>query len=314
MTHRTIDIHQHLWPPALLDALRVRREPPWLDWWTLHLAGEPPFAVTPDDHDPERRRATEPGRVVLGLSSPLGIEDLPADQAGPLLDAWHAGAAGLRPEFDAWAAVNRHDPDPATLKDRLHAGFIGLQIPATWWASPADVERLGEVLEVVQDANRPVFVHPGPVPTPTASAATSLPASPLTSKLTSPPRPAWWAAVVDYPAQLQAAWWAWHAAGRTDFPRLRICFAAGAGLAPAQHERFRVRAGHPFTVDPHTFVETSSYQRQGVDALTRALGVDPIVVGSDRPYGAPYATDLGDAARVAFTVTNPHRLLTGESS
>lgn len=296
MTHPPIDIHQHLWPPALLDALRRRREPPFLDGWTLHLAGEPPFAVPPDDHDPRRRRAAETGRVVLGLSSPLGIEDLPPEQAAPLLDAWHDGVAGLRPDFDAWAAVGRHDPDPAALQDRLHGGFLGLQIPATWWATPAGVDRLGEVLEVVQDAGRPVFVHPGPV-----SAAPG-------------PRSAWWAAVVDYPAQLQAAWWSWLVAGRSGFPRLRVCFAAGAGLAPAQHERFRARAGRPVTVDPLTFVETSSYQRQGVDALTRALGVDPIVVGSDRPYGVPFATDLGDAARIAFTVTNPHRLLTGESS
>lgn len=296
MTHPPIDIHQHLWPPALLDALRRRREPPFLDGWTLHLAGEPPFAVPPDDHDPRRRRAAETGRVVLGLSSPLGIEDLPSDEARPLLDAWHEGVAELRPDFDAWAAVNRYDPDLATLKDRLHDGFVGLQIPATWWQAPAGVDRLGEVLQVAQDANRPVFVHPGPVPSPSG------------------PRPAWWAAVVDYPAQLQAAWWSWLVAGRSGFPHLRVCFAAGAGLAPAQHERFRARAGHPVHVDPLTFVETSSYQRQGVDALTRALGVDPIVVGSDRPYGTPYDTDLGEAARIAFTVTNPHRLLTGEPS
>jgi hypothetical protein len=294
MTLPTIDIHQHLWPPVLIDALRGRREPPRLDGWTLHLAGEPPFPVHPPDHDPPRRRATEAGRIVLGLSSPLGIEDLPPDQARPLLDAWHDGAADLRPGFDAWAAISRHDPDPAALKDRLHDGFVGLQIPATWWQAPADVDRLGEVLEVVQHANRPVFVHPGPV--------SRAPAG----------RPAWWAAVVDYPAQLQAAWWSWQVAGRAAFPGLRVCFAAGAGLAPAQHERFRVRAGRPFTVDRNTFVETSSYGRQGVDALTRALGVDPIVVGSDRPYGSPFDTDLGHALRVAFTQTNPHRLLTGE--
>lgn len=296
MTRTPIDIHQHLWPTALLDALRRRREPPWLDGWTLHLAGEPPFPVHPPDHDPQHRRAAEDARIVLGLSSPLGIEDLPSEQGRPLLDAWHDGVTELRPDFDAWAAINRHDPDPAELKDRLHEGFAGLQIPATWWRTPDDVERLGEVLEVVQHANRPVLVHPGPVP-------------PAAGR-----RPGWWAAVVDYPAQLQAAWWSWHIAGRAGFPHLRVCFAAGAGLAPAQHERFLARAGRPLTVDPHTFVETSSYRRQGVDALTRALGVDPIVVGSDRPYGTPYDTDLGDAAQLAFTVTNPHRLLTGESS
>ncbi len=294
MTHPTIDIHQHLWPPPLIDELRRRREPPRLDGWTLHLPGEPPYQVNPADHDPDRRRTLDRGRIVLGLSSPLGVEDLPPDEAVPLLDAWHKGAAHLHPAFDAWASVTRHDPDLGGLRERLDEGFVGLQLPATWLAVPADVDRLGPVLDVVDGANKPVFVHPGPIP-PTAD-----------------PRPDWWPAVVDYPAQLQAAWWSWPVAGRALFPNLRVCFAAGAGLAPAQHERYQARAGRPFTVDPHTFVETSSYQRQGVDALTRALGVDPIVVGSDRPYGEPHRTDLGEAARVAFTQINPHRLLTGE--
>ena len=297
MTHtRTIDIHQHLWPVDLIDALRRRSAPPRLDGWTLHLPGEPPYEVDPADHDPDRRRAAEAGRVVLGLSSPLGIEDLPPDEARPLLDAWHAGAAELRPEFDAWATVTGREPDLDGLRDRLAEGFVGLQIPATAVAGPTDVERLGDVFELVRRADRPVFVHPGPVP-PTGA-----------------DRPSWWAAVVDYPTQLHAAWWSWHAAGREQFPGLRLCFAAGAGLAPAHHERFRARAGRSVTVDPHTFVETSSYSRQGVDALTRAVGVDPIVVGSDRPYGVPHVTDLGEAARIAFTQTNPHRLLTGERS
>jgi hypothetical protein len=295
MAHtRTIDIHQHLWPVELIEALRRRSAPPRLDGWTLHLAGEPPYGVHPADHDPDGRRAGETGRIVVGLSSPLGIEDLPPDDALTLVDAWHKGVANLRSGFDAWAAVNRREPDLPVLRARLDDGFVGLQIPATWLASPRDVDRLGDLLESVQDAGKPVFVHPGPVP-PTAAG-----------------RPDWWAAVVDYPTQLQAAWWSWHAAGRAQFPALRLCFAAGAGLAPAHHERFRARAGRSFTVHPHTFVETSSYSRQGVDALTRAMGVDPIVVGSDRPYGVPHDTDLGEAARIAFTRTNPHRLLTGE--
>jgi len=297
MTHTrtpTIDIHQHLWPAELLDALRRRAAPPRLDGWTLQLAGEPPHRVEPADHDPSGRRALDDGGVVLGLSSPLGIEDLPPDQARPLLDAWHDGVAALRPQFEAWAAVGRHDPDLAGLAGRLDDGFVGLQIPATWLGAPADVDRLGELLQIVQDSDRPLFVHPGPVPTAGRD------------------RPAWWAAVVDYPTQLHAAWWSWHAAGRSRFPHLRVCFAAGAGLGPVHHERFRARGGQSLPVDPNTFVDTSSYSRQGVDALTRALGVDPIVVGSDRPYGAPYHTDLGDAARLAFRHTNPHRLLTGE--
>ena len=133
----------------------------------------------------------------------------------------------------------------------------------------------------------------------------------LPRRITAGGRPSWWPAVVDYPAQLQAAWWAWYAAGRSLFPNLRICFAAGAGLAPVHHERFTTRSGQRFVLDPATFVETSSYSRQGVDGLVRVLGVDGIVIGSDRPYGLPYETDMGDAAHNAFRSTNPLRLLEG---
>jgi hypothetical protein len=293
-----IDIHQHLWPPELIEALRARDAAPRLVGWTLLLDGEPPYQVDPDDHRPDLRRAPDVNRIVLGLSSPLGIEDLDPDQAGPLLAAWHDGVAALHTDFAGWAAVTRQDPDLDDLADRLTGGFAGLQLPATWLSSPGAVDRLGDVLAVVAAADRPVFIHPGPVPASDPADA----------------RPSWWPAVVDDPAQLLAAWWAWHAVGRTMFPHLRICFAAGAGLAPVHHERFLARGGRPLVVDAGTFVDTSSYSRQGVDSLIRVLGVDPIVIGSDRPYGRPYDTDLGEAAATAFLYTNPLRLLEGTRS
>jgi len=294
-----IDIHQHLWPPALIDALRSRGTAPRLDGWTLLLDGEPAYHVEPSDHDPERRHGLEHTRIVLGLSSPLGIEDLPPAEGAPLLAAWHDGVARLRPDFEAWAAVSRIDPALDDLATRLADGFAGLQIPATWLASPAALDRLADTLAVAAAADRPVFVHPGPV-------------APTDATLShDDSRPAWWAAVVDYPSQLSAAWWSWHAAGRALFPTLRICFAAGAGLAPVHHERYLARGGRPLVVDQRTFIDTSSYSRQGVDSLIRVLGVDPIVIGSDRPYGAPFQTDQGDAAVMAFRYTNPLRLLEG---
>jgi len=299
-----IDIHQHLWPPELIDALRVRQQAPRLVGWTLHLDGEPPYEINPQDHRPQTRRELDEGRIVLSLSSPLGIENLPPAEAAPLLTAWHDGAAELRPEFDAWASIAHLDPDLDTLTDQLAGGFVGLQIPATWIRTPASVDDLAAVLEVLDAADKPVFIHPGPVPATADS----------TGATTTEHLPAWWAAVVDYPSQMIAAWWSWQAAGRAQFPDLRICFAAGAGLAPVHHERFLARGGHPLVVDNRTFVDTSSYSRQGVDSLIRVLGVDPIVVGSDRPYGVPFQTDQGDAAIKAFRHTNPLRLLEGTRS
>ena len=67
-------------------------------------------------------------------------------------------------------------------------------------------------------------------------------------------------------------------------------------------------------VDRNVFVDTSSYRRQGIDALSRALGIDVIVLGSDRPYAEPPDTDpafAGDAAAHAICVANPRRLLEG---
>ena len=292
-----VDVHQHLWPPALIAALRARTAAPRLDGWTLLLDGEPPYPVDPVDHDPARRRALDPGRIVLGLSSPLGIEDLPTEQAGPLLDSWHDGVAALAPDFLAWAAVGHDAPDLDDLRRRLDQGFVGLQLAATELATPEGVERWAPVLRVCQDADRPVLVHPGPVRRDPARPGAEL--------------PAWWPAVVDYPAQMSAAWWACQAVGRELLPTLRICFAAGAGLAPLQSERFLARGGGRLVVDPSTFVDTSSYGRQALDGLTRVLGIDPLVLGSDRPYSGPTDPDLGEAATHAVRVDNPRRFLEG---
>ena len=299
-----IDIHQHLWPDELIEALRARREAPRLDGWTLVLAGEPPYEVRPADHDPVERRAQDSGRVVLGLSSPLGIEDLPVAEGAPLLDAWHQGVARLAGQFDAWASVSHAEPDLNALRARLAAGFVGLQISAVQLATPRTLERTAAILRVCEAAGQPVFVHPGP-----AAGRAGDGAGAKTELL-----PSWWAAVVDYPSQLQAAWWSWQSVGRQLLPDLRICFAAGAGLGPVHHERFLARGGRPLVSDQGVFVDTSSYSRQGLDSLIRVLGIDPIVIGSDRPYGEAAEPDLGDAAALALRHTNPLRLLEGTRS
>jgi hypothetical protein len=93
----TVDVHQHIWPAELIAQLRRRTAGPRLDGWTLRLPGEPDFEVNPADHDPAARAAlaaTEGTDLALiSLSSPLGVEHLPAAEAKPLLDAYHLGAA-----------------------------------------------------------------------------------------------------------------------------------------------------------------------------------------------------------------------------
>ena len=76
------------------------------------------------------------------------------------------------------------------------------------------------------------------------------------------------------------------------------------------HERYVARGGTSEAVDPLVHVDTSSYGPQGLDALVRVLGIDALVLGSDRPYAAPVAPEgMGDAAARAVRVTNPRRAL-----
>ena len=289
-----IDVHQHLWPAEFLDRLRARSEPPYLDGWTLHTTTEAPYAVDPAAHEVGQRVAVETDTgttlAAVSLSSPLGIEHL-GDQE--LLDAWHAGALEFPEPFKAWASVSLVEPDTLGLESLLRKGLLGLQLPAQALGTPAGWEAHGELLAAVEQLDKPILVHPG--------AARPVDGSPC-----------WWAPVVDYAGQLQAAWWAWHAfGGRRSYPKLRLCFVAAAGLAPVHHERLTARGGTLGTIDPNLYVDTSSYGPQGIDAVARVLGIDQVVHGTDRPYAG--ITDLrqGDAATAVIRHDNPHRLLFG---
>jgi len=289
-----VDVHQHLWPAKLIDALRSRRTPPLLDGWTLHLDGEPDFVVDPLHHDVDRRVATARSDgtdvVLVSLSSPLGIETLPPDEAAPLLDAYHDGVYALPPQFRAWAAAGVVEIDPGALEQQLERGCVGLQLPATALADAASYERCAPLLDVLERRGQPLFVHPGP-------------------STRQPDAPAWWPALVDYAQQMHAAWFAFRVFGRPAHPRLRVCFAMLAGLAPLHGERFAARAAERSAVDPDVFLETSSYGARAVDATVRELGIDVLVHGSDRPYAAPTDPRLGAAAAHALRTHNPRRLL-----
>jgi hypothetical protein len=297
------DVHQHLWPEPLVDRLRARSRVPYLRGWTLFTRDEAPYEVDPAHHDVRTRvevdHADGIGRACVSLSAPLGIESLERPEADALLAAWHDGARALPAHFAAWASAPTTDPDLDGLADLLREGFVGVQLPATEVLTPDAWERAGDLLRVAERADKPVFVHPGP------DAACALAGA----------VPAWWAPVVGYATQMQAAWWGWQAVGgRELFPSLRVLFGAGAGLAPVHHERHVARGGDSPTIDPGLYVDTSSYGPQALDALVRVLGIDVLALGSDRPYARPLDRLLGDAATHAIRVVNPVRLLDGHDT
>jgi hypothetical protein len=167
---------------------------------------------------------------------------------------------------------------------------VGLTLPANALCTEQGYVRLAPLLEVLEDAGRPLFIHPGPATAPRAA-------------------PNWWPTIVSYVEQMYEAWYAFRAFGRPRHPTLRVCFAMLAGLAPLHGERLLARAGLRTVVDENAFLEVSSYGTRAIDATVRVLGIDVLVGGSDQPYASPAFSDLGAAAVAAIRGANPLRLL-----
>jgi 6-methylsalicylate decarboxylase len=298
------DVHQHLWPEPLLGLLAARRSAPRLcregaappsgrTGWRLELAGEPATAFDPSEHDPAARLAlvTRDGleRVVVAPSAPLGIESLPADEAQPLLDAFHAGVREIGGPFVPWGSLALAAADPAAVDALLGLGAVGLCLPAAALTGPDRLERVGPVLERLAAWEAPLFVHPGPAP----AEASHL--------------PAWWPPMTAYVSEMQTAWLAWAEWGRPAHPDLKVVWAMLAGAAPLQAERLAARGGPADAVyDDRAWFDVSSYGPQAVDAMLRVVGVDRLVLGSDRPIADPPAlAAFGPAVLNAVSRVNP---------
>ena len=301
-----VDVHQHLWPEALIAALARRTAPPRLlregTGWTLRIAGEPPHPFDPADHDPVARaaRVREDGldRALVAISSPLGIEALPPEEAVPLLDAHHTGILELGAPFGLWGALALDDPDPAAIDALLDAGAVGVSLPAAAVATREGLEHAGRLLARLADRDAALLIHPGPAPWRRPAPV-------------DPGAPDWWPALTRYVTEMHEAWVAFLAYGRPAHPTLRVVFAMLAGAAPLHGERLAARGGPPGAVhDPLAFYDVSSYGIRAVDAMVRAVGIDQLLWGSDRPVAEPPGlAALGPAALAALQAANPARAL-----
>src|SRR4051812_7893946 len=303
-----VDIHQHLWPERLIDELSRRDRPPFIRKagarWKLRLDGEPEHLFDLSQHDASLRARLLGGegvdRALISLSIPLGIEGLPADEAEPLLESYHAGVLELGEPFAAWASTRLRSPDPARVDQAVDRGLVGLALPAGALASRAGLLRCRPLLARLESRGAPLFVHPGPDPLEIHIGDAEPSAD-----------PGWWPGMTAYVAQMNAAWHAFAAWGRLSHPRLRVVFAMLAGGAPLHQERFLARGGPSAAIsDRRLFYDTSSYRERALDAMVRVVGIDQLVYGSDRPVVDPAPpTLLGEAAAEAMLRTNPASLL-----
>jgi predicted TIM-barrel fold metal-dependent hydrolase len=275
------DVHQHLYPPALIEAMRARRETPRIDRDRLELReGSFPFDVRLHDLDARLAVLEESGIDVAVISLPPTLE---TEEHPELEAAYNEGIAGVVAAADGRL---RAFASGACLE-----GFAGACV------SGEDVVRgLGELPAELAAAGQVLFVHPGP--------PAALPAN----------APPWWAAVVDYPAQMQAAYLAWLAGDAARHPELPAVFAILGGGGPFQFERLQLRGpGPPADARANTYLDTSSYGPRSLELCLAACGAGQLVFGSDFPVLGVDATlravaELGDDVLAAVTSDNPARL------
>ena len=310
-----IDVHQHLWPPELIEALRARGKAPRLvgdgDRPLLEMVHEQDGPVDLVRHRPETRLATLDAagidRAVVSLSAPLGIESLPDDESAELIVAYHDGMLRLVGEssgrLSAWAAASLTAPDcgAAVVAAALDSGFVGAMVPSEAIAGPVAMERAAPLLDLLEARGAALFVHPGPAPgTPPYARDGGM--------------PMWWPNLGVYPALSIRAYFAWRALGAERWPRLRVCFAIMGGAGPFLEERWRTFSGEARSIDRNVFLDTASFGRLALECAMATFGVEQIVFGTDIPVisGDPPERALaaiGKAAEKAVVHTNPVTLL-----
>lgn len=281
-----VDLHQHVYTRPLLDKLERRRGLPFVrhveNVTTIYGAGEPPYAI---DRAAESHRARAEmlqrdrlHRAVVAISSPLGIEALPREEALELIEAHLEGVDALPGDFAAWGPVALDDLDADDVDAVLNWGCVGVSVPAGALAGRVRLELARPLLERVAAREAPLFIHPGPAPSEQRTKPSLL-------------DPRWWAALTSYVAQMQAAWLTFASAGRRQHPNLVVVFAMLAGCAPLNAERVAARNGPALELrDPLTFYETSSYGPAAIETMARLVGERQLVYGSDRPVVEPSFT------------------------
>jgi 6-methylsalicylate decarboxylase len=310
-----VDLHQHLWPDGFISALAARDRPPRVhgngDGMRLELGFEPGGPMSAAAHDPDRRiailDAVEIDAVVVSISTPIGVEALPEDEAGPLLDAYHEGiaeiAAGSGGRIRAFTAacLAASDAGAAGVARRLDECFVGLSLPSEALATPAGLDRCAPALQVLERAGRPLFVHPGPAPWTRPD--------PADTRL-----PPWWTPLAQYPAWSLRAFATWRALGAAVYPALRVVFAIMAGGAPFLEGRWRTFNGQARAIDRNLFLDSASCQRLDLELALAAYGAEQIVLGTDVPVIDPAPllgalAALGPSVGRAVAERNPARVL-----
>ncbi len=317
-----VDLHAHLLPAALADALRVRTAAPRIDGARLVMpVGALDYASAYED--PAGRLAAMDAagvdRQLLSLPGLFGIDSLPTDQSAPLTRAFNEGmaeiAAAHSDRFGWLASLPLADPGAALaeLARAMDDGALGVILPCGAMTSVARAHAAaGAILHMLdRRGGGHVFIHPGRAP-----AQPEPPPDPY-------PDLAHARRQIDIQTEIaEAAVTLLYSDLLDDYPSVTVQVANLGGVLPMVSERIsEVIAGRGLDAPDmdlrgrRMVFDVASMGPRAIEIAVGVFGADAIVLGTDQPIfglterlGAIAAAGIGADARQAI-LTGGARLL-----
>lgn len=330
----TIDMHAHFVPAQMADALRKRREAPWIEAIPdgaerIHLPiGALAFG---DDYSEMAARlgfmdARGVDRQLLSFPGLFGLDSRPADEAAPLLSLFNdevAAVSRAHPDrFTGLAALPFADMDRAVAELRrgcTELGLAGAILPNNAFLNIAEAEKLRPLFEIGNELGVHFFIHPGRRPDQVPAPGSDAPASPFADL-------AFARQALDVQASVA------HATATLlfsdfldDYSNVTVHMANLGGTLPMVIERMEhvaetrgIEGDRPMSRTKRLHVDCSSLGARALELAVSIFGADRIVMGTDCPI---FSTDwtlaairdarIDDADRQAILHENAARLLGG---
>ncbi len=285
-----VDLHAHLLPPALAEALRGRTTAPRIDGARLVMpVGALAYASAYED-PAERLAAMDAAgvdRQLLSLPGLFGIDSLSADQSAPLTRTFNEGMAEIaaaHPDRFAWlASLPLADPGAAMIElaRAMDDGARGVILPCGAMTSVARARAAaGPILDLMdRRGGGHVFVHPGRAPDQPEPAPDPYPDLAHARRQ------------IDIQAEIaEAAVTLLYSDLLDDYPTLTVQVANLGGVLPMVSERIsEVIAGRGLDAPDmdlrgrRMVFDVASMGPRAIEIAVGVFGADAIVLGTDQP-------------------------------
>ena len=327
----TIDMHAHLRPVALIDALRARTDLPRIERGDDGVEvlksrrGAVPLAEAFDDIDHRLEEMDRTG-ISTGVLSLFGemqwIERLPAEESLPLVRLYNDSVSDIcqaHPgRFAAYASLPQADMAVAVAEfERAIAlpGIVGALLPGNAFLTYEDADQYRPILAAANRHRAVIFIHWGPrpgdkwprVPTGVDNAPRRLGTLDMQASLSSNMITLCFTDFLDdYPDALVHVH---NLGGNLAYELERMDHRNLLDTPDEELPSNRVAT-------PNVYVDCNSFGAQAIECGVRAYGADKIVFGTDgTEFGVDWSqkavaeADIGEDARRAILHDNAARML-----